>query len=114
MKESVKLFIEEVDKEHLLITEVASWDDPHKKYLDKGTVSCDEAERYERVPIKNAVKKLYPGFFKDSEIDSAIQNCCQSTEQAREREEFFSFLIIFLGLFYKLCSNPPPKSSKLL
>lgn len=70
------------------INEIADWD-TRKILKDKETISCDEDEEYERVPMKNSIKKSFPGIFTDAAIDSAIEHCCKKSGQSRQREEFY-------------------------
>lgn len=96
MNNQYDLFLESLESEHQrIIKEIANWDNPHKKYLDKGTVSCDEAEMYERIPIKNAIKKLNT-MFTDDEINRAIEHCCKIDGQSRQRKEFLNCVFNFL------------------
>ncbi len=92
-----KLFTESVEEERKKsINEIADWDDPKLKKKDADTISCDDDERYERVPIKRAVKKMYPNLFTDNEIDAAIEACCKKFNQSRERQAFYSCVITVL------------------
>ena len=70
------------------INEIADWD-TRKIKKDRETISCDEDEEYERIPMKNSIKKLFPGIFTDAAIDSAIEHCCNKKGQSRKREEFY-------------------------
>lgn len=82
-----------------IIKEVADWDDPTKRKIDAGTVSCDDDERYEREPIRKAIKKMFP-IFKNEDIDAAIEHCCKKTGQSRQREDFYK--CVWGQLFAKL------------
>jgi hypothetical protein len=87
-------FTNEVGKEKVeVLKEVASWDNPKLKAKDRETISCDDDERYERVPIKNAVKRLYPKLFTDDEIDNAIESCCKKYSGTRERDAFYACVL---------------------
>lgn len=87
-------FIDEVEKERLQsIKEVASWDNPNLKKKDRDTISCDDDERYERVPIRNAVNRLYPEVFTNDEINDAIESCCKKYNQTRERQAFYTCVL---------------------
>lgn len=70
------------------INEIADWD-TRKIIKDKETISCDEDEEYERVPIKNSIKKQFPSIFTDKAIDSAIEHCCEKDGQSRQRVDFY-------------------------
>ena len=87
-------FTNEVGKERVeLLKEVASWDNPKLKAKDADTVSCDDDERYERVPIRRAVKRLYIDMFTDDEINEAIEKCCKKYNGTRERDAFYQCVL---------------------
>lgn len=86
--EEFKLQVNE--ERDLLITEVADWDNPKLKKLDRDTVSCHEDEKYEMTPIVNAVKKKYDNQFTDDEIAQALKSCCNSDNQSRQRDNFLN------------------------
>lgn len=82
-------FVKNINEEReIIINEIAAWD-THKIKKDRETISCDEDEAYERIPIKNSIKKLFPGIFTDEAIDSAIEHCCNKKGQSRQREDFY-------------------------
>lgn len=70
------------------INEIADWD-TRKVLKDKETISCDDDENYERVPMKNSIKKQFPGIFTDNVIDLARNHCCNKEGQSRQREDFY-------------------------
>ncbi|MFI0427374.1 MAG: hypothetical protein ACH34V_10500 [Flavobacterium sp.] len=50
-------FVKNINEERTKkINEIADWD-TRKIIKDKETISCDEDEEYERVPMKNSIKK---------------------------------------------------------
>jgi hypothetical protein len=70
------------------INEIADWD-TRKILKDKETISCDDNEEYERVSMKNSIKKQFPGILTDNVIDVAIKHCCDKKGQSRQREDFY-------------------------
>lgn len=76
-------FVNNINEERTKkINEIADWD-TRKIIKDKETISCDEDENYERFPIRNSIKKLYPGIFTNEVIELAIDHCCNKVEQSR-------------------------------
>jgi hypothetical protein len=82
-------FVKNINEERAKkINEIADWD-TRKIIKDRETISCDEDEEYERIPIRNSIKKLFPGIFTNEVIDSAIEHCCNKQGQSRQREDFY-------------------------
>tara|TARA_R110000868_G_scaffold323689_1_gene584621 strand:+ start:501 stop:809 length:309 start_codon:yes stop_codon:yes gene_type:complete len=86
---SFENFVKSINEEReTKINEIADWD-TRKIIKDKETISCDGNKEYERIPMKNSIKKIFPGIFTDEAIDKAIEHCCNEREQSRQREDFY-------------------------
>ena len=79
------------------LAEVASWDNPELRKKDRDTISCDKDEMYERLPIRRAVRKIYPGRYTTEEINQAIEFCCKKKGQSRKREDFYRCVFDYLN-----------------
>lgn len=79
--------------EMLKLTEAykaAPWDDPKKKKIDAGKISCEED--YEIYHLKKIIKKTLPEYT-DEEIDNAIETCCKKNGQSREVDDFIGCVV---------------------